>query len=224
LKHNGGTLGCYSSINNKILSSGTITGDPSVKTLITLLTLLLLLLSACSPSVPVSTPTPLPTVTSTPATVLESRSASGSLFAINEIGLGPNGYVSLTNFTDQPVSLGGLALCQGDTCFDLPGVNVPAGSTIRIALGDGVGLENVVVTKAALGGLQPENGEIGLYTGSGAAGPKAMLTYLQWGSTPHQNTEAAIQAGLWLEGAFAPTSAQAKRLYRTEAGLWLFEE
>ena len=195
-----------------------------MKYLIVPLILFILLLAGCSPSVPVPTSTPIPTVTNTPETVLLSEPGAGSLFAINEIGLGPNGYVSLTNFTDGPASLSGLFLCQGPTCFELPKADVPAGSTVRVASGDGNGLEDIVAANAGFGELQPENGEIALYATQDTADPKSMLTYLQWGSTPHQNTETAIQAGLWIAGAFAPSSAQAKRLYRTEGGLWLFEE
>jgi hypothetical protein len=40
-------------------------------------------------------------------------SSTGTYFAINEIGLGVNGYVSLTNFTDVAASMEGLYLCQG---------------------------------------------------------------------------------------------------------------
>jgi hypothetical protein len=48
---------------------------------------------------------------------------------------------------------------------------------------------------------------------------------MQWGSTPHELTGLAIDAGLWLEGGYAPTSEKATRLFRVkETGLWLFEE
>jgi hypothetical protein len=195
-----------------------------MKNLIVPLLLLTLILAGCSPSVSIPPSTPIPTVTSTPETVAVSRSGSGSLFAINEVGLGQDGYVSLTNFTGQPASLSGLFLCQGSSCFELPETDVPADSTVRVAIGDGSELENVVATGAAVGGLQSSDGEIGLYASPNITDPDALLAYLQWGSTPHQNTGTAVQAGLWIEGAFAPSSNQAKRLYRTEGGLWLFDE
>jgi len=37
-------------------------------------------------------------------------------------------------------------------------------------------------------------------------------------------TPLAITAGLWMNGSFAPTSANATRLYRADTGLWLFDE
>jgi hypothetical protein len=44
----------------------------------------------------------------------------GAYFSINDVDLGPDGFVALTNFTDVPASLAGLYLCQGTQCFELP--------------------------------------------------------------------------------------------------------
>jgi len=152
-------------------------------------------------------------------------SATGTYFSINEVGLGPNGFVALTNFTDVPTSLAGLYLCQGHACFELPDTVVGPGETVRIAVGDGSGRENVVATHAAIGKLQPSDGEIALLASKEPDNPKAMFVYFQWGSTPHQLTQTAIDAGLWVEGGYGPSSTNATRLFRVpETGLWLFEE
>lgn len=164
------------------------------------------------------------TVAETTTTVREQPEGASSFFAINEIGLGPDGYVSLTNFTDVPVRLAGLFLCQRPNYFELPDVAVEPGQTVRVAVGDGDGLENVVATNATLGDLNPEDGEIALYTSQDFDDPAAMIVYLEWGSTPHGRSSVAVEAGLWLEGSFAPTSATATRMFRVEeSGLWLFE-
>jgi hypothetical protein len=152
-------------------------------------------------------------------------SGTGSFFAINEVGLGPNGFVALTNFTDVPASLAGLFLCQGSACFELPDRAVNAGQTVRIAVGDGAGYEGVVATRATLGELRPSDGEIALGTSPQLDEPGAMLVYFQWGSTPHDLTQLAIDAGLWVKGGYGPTSESATRLYKVaETGLWLFEQ
>lgn len=149
---------------------------------------------------------------------------ASSYFSINEVGLGPDGYVSLTNFTEVPVTTDGLYLCQRPAYVALPDVTVEPGETVRVTVGDGDGLENVIMTEAALGDLRPEDGEIALYTSDSFSDPAAMIVYLEWGSTPHGRTDVAIEAGLWPEGSFAPTSPTATRLYRVEdSGLWLFE-
>jgi hypothetical protein len=150
---------------------------------------------------------------------------TGSFFAIYEVGLGPDGYISLLNFTDVAISTGGLTLCQGSDCFALPDVEVPAGETARVTVGDGEGLEGVIATEATLGELRSSDGEIAIYASQTYDDPKAMLAYLQWGSTPHDLTNVAVEAGLWFETSYAPSSANATRLYRVpESGLWLFEE
>jgi hypothetical protein len=150
---------------------------------------------------------------------------ASSLLAINEIGVGENAYVSLTNFTDSPVGLKGLSLCQGKTCVDLPSdIIVPAGDTVRVSWGDGAGLDGVVMKNATLGPLAPTDGEIALYASPNRDDPKAIQTYIEWGSDPHVLTPVAIEAGLWMSGSFAPTSPNATRLWKADTGLWLFDE
>ena len=156
-----------------------------------------------------------------PATV---SGTTGSFFAINEISLGPNGFVALTNFTDVPVSLDGLYLCQGSDCFALPDEVVKGGETVLVAAGDGEELENVVATEATYGELRPADGEIAIFTSEETDDPQALLVYLQWGSTPHELTDLAVEKGLWFETSYAPSGENATRLYRVEeSGLWLWE-
>jgi hypothetical protein len=152
-------------------------------------------------------------------------SGTGSFFAINEVGLGPDGFVALTNFTDIPASLAGLYLCQGSNCFQLPDEEVAPDSTVRIAVGEGAGHEAVVATHATLGELRPSDGEIALLTSPEPDDPGAMLVYFQWGSTPHDLTQRAIDAGLWVDGGYGPSSQNATLLFKVEeTGLWLFSE
>jgi hypothetical protein len=140
------------------------------------------------------------------------------------VGLGPEGFISLTNFTDVPASLTGLYLCQGAECFELPDEVVDPGATVRVAVGDGSGLENVVATGASIGELPRADGEIALYDSTDIENPKAMLTYLQWGSTPHDFTAIAVEAGLWIESGYAPSSGTATRLFKIEeSGLWVYD-
>jgi hypothetical protein len=149
----------------------------------------------------------------------------GAFFAINEVGLGQDGFVALTNFTDAPASLAGLYLCQGSDCFELPDAVVDAGQTVRIAVGDGDEHEGMVTTGSTLGELRPSDGEIALVASQEPDEPGAMLVYFQWGSTPHDLTQIAIDAGLWVEGGYGPSSQNATRLFKVEeTGLWLFDE
>ena len=192
--------------------------------------LLALVISACSSS-EASETTAADSTTQTnnpdaaPTEIKPYVQTVGSFLAINEIGLGPEGYISLTNFTNVPVTTKGLYLCQGKDCFALPDAVIEAGETGRVAVGEGKGLENVVASKATIGELKPSDGEVALFASDKFDEPKAMLVYLQWGSTPHALTKLAVEAGLWIETGYAPTSPNATRLYRVpESGLWLFEE
>lgn len=187
------------------------------------LTIFLIIVSACAGT----NPTDEPSATAIPpgASLASDNPWAGTYFTINEVGLGENGYVSLTNFTDVPTSLDRLYLCQGSECFALPDVTVDAGQTVRIAIGDGGGLDGVVATQAALGELHPADGEIALFDSQNFEDPKSMKVYFQWGSTPHELTQLAIDAGLWIEGGYGPSSENATRVYKVEeSGLWLFEE
>lgn len=155
----------------------------------------------------------------------EASSPVVVMFAIDEVGLGAHGYVSLTNFTDGAATTRGLSLCQGTRCYALPDTSVAAGSTARIATADGAGLPDVIAMDASIGVLQPTDGEIALYAGGKIDDPSRMLAYVEWGSTPHRLTPIAIEAGLWLKGSYAPSSAKATRLYRdAKSGLWLYDQ
>lgn len=184
---------------------------------------ILIILSACAGANPGGEPSVTPT--SPGEAPAGDNPWRGTYFSINEVGLGENGYVSLTNYTDVSTSLEGLYLCQGSDCYALPDEVVGAGQTVRIAVGDGQGLEAVITTRATLGELRPADGEIALFDSQDFDDPDSMTVYFQWGSTPHALTEMAIESGLWIEGGYGPSSQNATRLYRVpESGLWLFEE
>lgn len=181
-----------------------------------LLIIVMILITACSPTAKT------PGVITTPGGVIPELV---SPFEIQEMGVGEKGWVALTNFTGQPGNLAGLYLCQGKACFALPDESVPAGETVRISNGSGASVDNVIAKNATFGELRSADGEIALTTTENPQQPEQILFYLQWGSTPHELTDLAIDAGLWLEGGYAPTSEIATRLFRVkETGLWLFEE
>jgi hypothetical protein len=87
----------------------------------------------------------------------------GRYFSNEEIGLGPQGWVTLHNYTSSPASLDTLFLCQPPSCVDLPDVVVEPEALARIAVGTGTGLEDVAMTGAALE-LAPPDGEVALYS------------------------------------------------------------
>jgi hypothetical protein len=161
--------------------------------------------------------------TSGSSEVQHQPEAASSFFSIDEIVLDPDGYVALNNFTDVPVTLDGLHLCQAADCFALPDEAVAPGATAYIATGESPDVDGVVITGATIGVLAPPDGELALYV-SDPSDPERIITYMEWGSTPHERTEEAVTAGLWPEGSFAPSGDNAVRLYRDpDSGLWLWD-
>lgn len=143
----------------------------------------------------------------------------GRFFVIDEVGFGPDGYVSLTNFTEVQGSLAGLFVCQPPKCAALPDADVSPGRTVLLAVGDGENLDGVVASDVRLG-LSPVDGEVGLYASKDVEEPLDVRAYVEWGSTPHEGTPVAVAAGLWLEGSFVASSDDATRIYLTTGGEW----
>jgi len=146
----------------------------------------------------------------------------GRYFAIEEVGLGPNGWVTLRNYTSSAASLDTLFLCQPPRCVDLPDVVIEPRDLAVVAVGDGTGFERVAMTDAELE-LTPSDGEVALYSTDDVSDSSRLWAYLEWGATPHAGTATAIKAGIWHEGSYAPSAAHATRLWKTEQNLWVWD-
>jgi hypothetical protein len=98
----------------------------------------------------------------------------------------------------------------------------PPEETAHIATGGAPNRVGEIVANAPVGPIRPEDGEIALYVDD-PTDPVKIVAYMQWGSTPHERTNEAIAAGLWLEGFYAPSGENAVRLHRNlETGPWLW--
>ena len=182
---------------------------------------LTLMLAGCGDSD--SDGTPAATTTPGVAGSPQPADAATYFFDIEELGLGPGGYVALRNYTDVAGTLGGLFLCQPPRCFHLPDVEVAAGELAVVAISEDSDLDDVVATWPDLA-LTPSDGEIALYASEDVNDPGEIRDYLQWGSTPHEGTATAVDAGLWQETGFAPSSEKATRIFHDEGGWWKFDE
>lgn len=166
---------------------------------------------------------PSPSVASTTVTASPNLvDDDGRFLTITEVGFGDAGYVSLSNITSVPASLTGLSVCQGSDCVQLPDTSVEGGQSAIVAVGDGTGLEDVVVDGAALD-LTSTGGEVGLYAGQDVTAALDVRAYIEWGSTPHEGTAAAVEAGLWLEGSYVESSADSTRIVRGDDAMWRSE-
>lgn len=174
-----------------------------------------------TPSVtPAGSPTAEPTVAGTPTP--HRGEAVGFYLSIEEVGLGPDGYVTIKNFTDTAINIGDLYICQPPRCTRLPEAVMEPGALGRVAVGEGRGIEGVVAKNVPLQ-LSPSDGEVAIFGSEKVDDSSAIRAYFEWGSTPHAGTATAVKAALWVEGSYAPTAENATRLFRTDANLWVFE-
>ena len=138
------------------------------------------------------------------------------------MGVGDDSWVLLTNFTDVPVSLAGLSICRDGECFDIPDEVVPAKSDVVLHIRGQSPGDAQRVEVPGLGELGSAEGELALFVVNSET--EELLTFLEWGSAPHSYTDEAIDAGLWVEGSYAPAGDDAIRLYRDrDSGLWLWD-
>lgn len=155
--------------------------------------------------------------------VARQPEGQSGFFDIQEVLFTPDDGFVLRNITDVEVSTDRLFVCQAEECFALPDTVVPAGETVLVTTGSAEGSEGAVIEGLAIGDLKPVDGEIAVYV-SDPEDPEKIVGYLEWGSTPHSRTEAAVARGQWLADTFAPTGENAVRLFRnTETGLWLWD-
>lgn len=146
---------------------------------------------------------------------------SSFVFTIEEVGLGPDGWVKLRNFSSVAATMDGLYLCQPPDCFALPDTEIAAGEAAVVAASGDTDQTDIVATWDDVT-LNPPDGELGVYASEDTSDPAQVRAYMQWGSDPHDGTEAAVEAGFWVSG-YAPTGDDATRLYQNDSGLWLWE-
>lgn len=120
-----------------------------------------------------------------------------SQFYISEVVFGPDGYVTVTNGSDDPADPAGMQLCQFPAYPDLPSGEIPGGGSVQVPGSD-------------LGGLEGASGEAALYLSPEYENPDAIAGYVQWGSADHKRSDPAIDAGLWEAGSFVEADGSAR--------------
>ena len=99
------------------------------------------------------------------------------------------GTIEVTNTGDADVDPNGLIFCNFPAYAGIEGAAV-------IAPG-----ETITIDSAAHGvALDAAGGEMGISTVAEYENPDAMITYVEWGTTGHQRSPIAVQAGVWAEG------------------------
>lgn len=97
-----------------------------------------------------------------------------------------NDTVEITNSGGSEVDVNGLVLCNFPAYAPIAGAD-------PIAPG-----ETITVDAGSLGvALADDQGELGLYTESAFDDPDAIISYVEWGTSGHQRSSVAVEAGVW---------------------------
>lgn len=164
--------------------------------------------TSSSTTAPSGTTSTRPTTTLAPTTTLLPPPEAA--FALTQVVFGEHGYVEVANYGGMPGDPGGHWLCKEPDDFQIPSVELEPGEALWVAAGDGqaqqgsVGIdtEAVIPAEGELGTFDRESGEFGLYGEPTFDDPAEAVSYVEWGESSHGCSQAAIQAGVWVEGGF----------------------
>ena len=186
---------------------------------------LLLLVAACGGSTSSTTSTSSPAATTTTAASVTTTAVTPTTEAPTTTTEAPvegrlelysvafsAAMVVVHNGTADTVDLTDHWLCQGSTCSPIPSIQMPADSYLSINAGSQVFLpipgSLTVDGIVDLGGFDPANGEVALFSSDPVSDADAVVSYVEWGSSGHDHSLLAIDAGLWQEGWFVATDAE----------------
>lgn len=159
------------------------------------------------------------TTASAPETTTAPATSSGARFAITVVSLGVLGKVEVENIGDASGSLAGYWLCQRPSYFEFPDVELQPGEVASVSVGGDIFVPSpgaiAIEEVARIGPFNPENGEVGLYEGGDFSDADAIRSYVEWGNSGHGRSEVAVEAGIWPEGGFVPTTADTGAILAT---------
>jgi hypothetical protein len=165
------------------------------------------------------TTTSVPPNASTTAAASTTAGGGSAVFAIETVTFGDGAMVVITNTGTGAGELTGHWLCQRPSYFQIPDVALEPGEQVAIAL-DGAAFEPppgamIVDAVATVGTIDPNSGELGLYSSSQFDDATAIVSYVEWGSTGHGRSSVAVAAGIWTEGGFVATTPTTASLSAT---------
>ena len=164
-----------------------------------------------------TTTTQAPTTTAGETTTTQASAVSGPKFVLSTVTFGAGPMIVITNIGDESGNLGGHWLCQRPSYWEFPSIEVPAGQSVAVSTGGSVFLPPpgalVIETQASVGGLEPEDGEMGFYERRSFDDSTAILSYVEWGKSGHGRSSVAVSAGIWSSGAFVETNADTISLF-----------
>lgn len=139
----------------------------------------------------------------------DEMTVDGPVFEITTVTFGSPMLV-ITNVGTETGNLGGHWICQRPAYQELPAMDVEAGQSVAISLGGDVFLPPpgalTVEGVLNLGAISASDGEMGLYSSSSFGSAADIVSYVEWGSSGHGRSDTAVEAGVWDDGGFVPTT------------------
>ncbi|NNF32782.1 MAG: T9SS type A sorting domain-containing protein, partial [Saprospiraceae bacterium] len=115
--------------------------------------------------------------------------------AISEINF--NGDIEIINTGSTSVDISTMFLCQFPTYLLMSELTIVCGDDLILDPGE------AVVVGSGLN-LSRADGELAIYSGSNFTNSDFIVDYVEWGSSGHQRSNVAANAGIWGVGDFIP--------------------
>ena len=125
-----------------------------------------------------------------------------------------NGDVEIRNTGATTVDISSYWLCNFSSS---PRYEQFANATI-VCGGDLILDPGEIVTVTSVVGVNPADGEMGLYTTNNFGSSAAMIDYVEWGSTGHGRSGVAVGAGIWSTGDFVSSFSAGQSIHYDGAG------
>lgn len=119
-----------------------------------------------------------------------------------------SGEVEIKNLGAANVNIGTYWLCNFPAYDLISDLTVTCGSTV---LEPG----KVVVVKGSNVGVNPADGEMGIYTNSSFGSAAGLIDYVEWGKAGHRRATLAIANGIWPANSFVPAFTSNQTLQAT---------
>lgn len=149
------------------------------------------------------------TAAATSTSAATTTAAGRAQFALSTVGFGDSAMIVITNIGGAPGDLGGHWLCQRPSYYEIPPIELAPLEAVAISAGGELFSPppgaKVLDDVATIGTLNPESGEIGLYSSNSFGDSDAIVSYVEWGQSGHGRSSVAVSAGIWSEGSFVAT-------------------
>jgi hypothetical protein len=163
-----------------------------------------------APAPPASTATttiaPATTTTTTTTTTTQQPPNAAPEFGLTQVVFGESSFVIITNWGNATGNLEGYWLAQGTLYKSLPDIELAPGEQALLGLArtpppELAGIADNRFLGPTIGELNPESGEVALFSSSSFDDPDSIVSYVEWGDAGHTAATVAVAAGIWLDSA-----------------------